>query len=197
MDPFPSTRPTLLVRLRDPRNERAWDEFLRVYEPLVFGLARRRGLQVADAQDLCQDVFRSVAKAIDRYEPGTQGSFRRWLLKIARNVMLNHFSGRRRQPNGTGDSALHRSLESYPDPSSGIESVIDAEFRQRLFQFTVATIRPEFTASTWDAFWRTAVTGDAPDQIARELGLSRGAVYIAKSRVLARLREQIRELEGE
>ena len=62
----PSTRPSLLVRLRDPSDGSAWEEFLEIYAPLLRSLARRKGLQEADAADLTQDVFRAVARAIDR-----------------------------------------------------------------------------------------------------------------------------------
>ena len=73
----PNTRPSLLVRIRDPLDERAWSEFLEIYTPLVYQLARRKGLQDADAADLVQEVFRAVAGSIDRWDPDPKrGSFR-------------------------------------------------------------------------------------------------------------------------
>ena len=103
MDEAPSTRASLLIRLRDPADERAWSEFTEIYGPLVHRLARRRGLQEADAQDLAQEVFRAVARAIERYDPDPdRGSFRGWLSRIARNLIINLLAARRRQPQGTG-----------------------------------------------------------------------------------------------
>src|SRR4051812_14606654 len=114
----PSTRPSLLVRLRDPRDERAWKEFLEIYTPLLHQLARRKGLQDADAADLAQDVFRAVAKAIDRYDPDpARGSFRAWLFRIARNLIVNQMVAQRRHPAGAGGEEVGRLLEGHPAPS--------------------------------------------------------------------------------
>src|SRR4051812_16894706 len=114
MNDFPDTRRSLLVRLRESRDDAAWAEFIAIYDPLVYRLARRRGLQDADARDLCQDVLRAVAGAIERWDPDPErGSFRGWLFRIARNLMLNYLVSQRKHPRGTGDSDWHRMLESH------------------------------------------------------------------------------------
>src|SRR5215471_14152654 len=110
-----TTRPSLLVRLRDPQDERAWGEFVEIYGPLVRRLARQRGLQDADAADLVQEVFRAVAAAIERYDPDpARGSFRGWLSVIARNLIVNLLDAQRRHPRGTGDTAMRQLLEAQP-----------------------------------------------------------------------------------
>jgi RNA polymerase sigma-70 factor (ECF subfamily) len=194
----PATRQSLLVRLRDPQDGQAWAEFVEIYAPLIERLARARGLQQADAADLAQEVFRAVAGAIDRYDPDpTRGSFRGWLCRIARNLMINLLAARRIRPQATGDSNVREMLERVPAPESAETALFDAEFRRRLFHWAAEQIRPEFRESTWNAFWLTAVEGNEPSAAAATIGISVGAVYIAKSRVMARLRAIIDEVEGE
>ena len=107
MDEPPSTRASLLVRLRDPRDERAWSEFVDIYNPLVYRLARRRGLQHADVINLAQEVYRAVASAIDRFDTDpARGAFRSWLSRIARNLTINALAARDRQVRGTGATAV-------------------------------------------------------------------------------------------
>src|SRR5580704_5367201 len=95
VDDSPLTRASLLVQLRDGTNHGAWQEFMKLYGPVVYGFARKRGLQDADAADLMQDVLRSVSSAIGRleYDPN-QGTFRGWLFTITRNKVFSFLSSR-------------------------------------------------------------------------------------------------------
>ena len=191
----PTTRYSLLLRIQDPQNHAAWVEFLAIYEPLVYRLARRRGLQDADARDLCQDVFRAVAGAARRWTPDpARGSFRSWLFRIAQNQLLNALRRQRRHGRASGDSDVARLLEVQPAGGDEDAREIQAEYRRRLFQLAAESIEREFTRSTWQAFWQTAVLSREVARVAAELGISPGAVYIARSRVLARLRERVGEL---
>jgi RNA polymerase sigma-70 factor (ECF subfamily) len=193
----PTTRYSLLLRIADPQNHAAWLEFVAIYEPLVYRLARRKGLQDADAGDLCQEVFRSVAKAARRWQPApARGSFRAWLTTVARNHTLNALRTQRRRKHASGDSALANMLDMQPAEDDDSRA-IDAEYRRRLFHVAAEAIEPQFTRTTWQAFWQTAVLSREVSRVAAELGISPGAVYIAKSRALARLRERVRELAGE
>ena len=198
MTDSPATRQSLLVRLKDPRDGQAWEEFVAIYAPLIERLARARGLQPADAADLAQEVFRAVAGAIDRYDPDpARGSFRGWLFRIARNLIINLMEARRLRPVATGDSDVRELLESVPAPDGAETAFFDAEYRRRLFLWAAEQVRGEFRESTWRAFWRTAVEGEEPASAAAAVGISVGAVYIARSRVMARLRAVIEEVEGD
>src|SRR5438093_2700686 len=109
------TRPSLLVRLRDAQDELAWSQFVEIYAPLIYGFARKHGLQDADAADLTQDVLRAVARSARtlEYDP-RRGTFRGWLFTIVRNELRNLLARRRRPGHGTGDTSALRLLESQP-----------------------------------------------------------------------------------
>jgi RNA polymerase sigma factor (sigma-70 family) len=192
-----ATRPSLLLRLRDPMDERAWGEFVQIYGPLIHRLARRRGLQDADAADLVQEVFRAVAGAIERYDPDpAKGSFRGWLSTIARNLIVNLLNAQRRHPRGTGDSEIQQLLEEQPAPTSEQSVIFDAEYRRRMLDWAAERVRDEFSETVWLAFWKTGVDGQSAEDAARTMGLSVGTVYQYKSRVVARLRREIERVAG-
>lgn len=198
MNPTPDTRASLLLRLRDPQDERAWEEFAAIYTPLIYGLARKRGFQDADASDLVQEVCRSVAAAVDRYDPDPQrGSFRGWLFRIARNLMINFLASQRRNPQGTGGSGTRWQLESHAAPSAEDSALFDEEYRRRIFEWAVEQVRGEFQGPTWQAFWRTAVLNEKPKAVAEGLGMTVGAVYVYKNRVLTRIKRKIEEADPE
>jgi RNA polymerase sigma-70 factor (ECF subfamily) len=193
----PATRQSLLVRLKDPGDSQAWTEFVAIYTPLIDRLARARGLQTADAADLTQEVFRAVAGAIGRYDPDpARGSFRGWLFRIARNLMINLLASRRIRTQASGDSDVRDLLDQVPAPDGAETALFEAEYRRRLFHWAAEQVRGEFRDSTWTAFWLTAVEGKPPADAAAAAGISVGAVYIARSRVMARLRAVIEEVEG-
>ena len=197
MPEIPDTRQSLLVRLRDTADERAWGEFVTIYEPAIYGFARKKGLQDADARDLCQEVLRSVARAIDRWDPDPcKGPFRAWLFRIARNTLINLAASQRRHARGSGESDVQDLLEQQPAGNSADSALFDMEYKRRVFHWAAEEIRGEFAGTTWSAFWQTAVEEGAVRDVAGRLGISTGAVYIARSRVIARLRERIEEFEG-
>src|SRR5216684_2684290 len=183
MDDLPGTRHSLIVKLRNPANSAAWGEFVAIYEPLVYRLARRKGLQNADAQDICQEVFRAVARAVERWEPG-RGSFRGWLSQITRNLLINFLTRGLRQPRGSGSSSMQDLLEAQPANDPSATALFEAEYERQLFRWAAHDIRNEFAPATWQAFWSTAVEGRASSDVAVVLGITVGAVYVARSRVL-------------
>jgi RNA polymerase sigma-70 factor (ECF subfamily) len=195
MAEIPRTRASLLVRLRDPRDEAAWTEFVELYGPVVYGYARKQRLQDADAADLCQDVLHAVARAVGRleYDP-RRGAFRNWLFTVVRRKLWNRRAVEERRAQASGDSATQLLLERVPAPAPE-EAEWEAEWQDRLFAWACREIRREVTEGTWQAFWRTAVDGQPGKQVAADLGLSPTAVYSARSRVLARLKELIQSAQ--
>ncbi len=191
----PTTRRSLVMRLRNLDDEAAWAEFVEIYEPLIYRLARNKGLQDSDARDLCQDVFRAVAAAIERWDPDpAKGRFRAWLFCIARNLALKSLAAKNGRHCGTGRTTVQALLEAQPDGNAEAHAEFTREFRRRAFHWAAEQVRHEFTESTWRAFWLTGVENRPVAVVAEELGISVGAVYIARSRVLARLRERVEKL---
>lgn len=194
VDESPLTRASLLVQLRTGSNHSAWQEFVKLYGPVIYGFARKRGLQDADAADLMQDVMRSVSAAISRLDyDRNQGTFRGWLFTITRNKIFNFLSARRIRPQGTGDSATNRILNSHPDDQDG-SAAWEMDYQRRLASLAMEQIKSEFQEKTWRAFWLTSVEGAAAAEVSKQLKLSPGAIYVAKSRVLARLKEVVETL---
>lgn len=193
MSVAPLTRPSLLLRLRDVQDERAWKEFVEIYTPLVFRYCRGRGLQEADAADVAQEVIQTVARSIGgfTYQPD-RGSFRSWLYTVVRTRLYNFLKRQQRQPRGTGETAVQEFLEAQPSVEQ--DDTWDREFHQRLLDWACQQVRNEFQEATWKAFRLTAVEGRSPKESAATLSMSVGAVYIARSRVTARVREKIQEV---
>src|SRR5262249_13398602 len=176
------TRPSLLLRIRDPKDRLAWGEFVRVYAPLIHAYGRRRGLQDSDAADLTQEVLHRVARASAgfEYDPA-RGAFRGWLLTVTRNELRKLAAGQARPASGAGDTDVLRLLEQQTDASD--EDAWRRDYQWNLFRWAADKVRADFREPTWQAFWRTAVLSNDIDQVARDLGLSPGAVYVARCRV--------------
>lgn len=196
----PTTRPSLLLRVRDPRDEAAWREFVELYGPLIYHFAGKRGLQDADAADLTQIVFHALAGQMRRltYEP-RRGTFRGWLYSVVRNQLLNFVHRQGRGTRGSGDTGVQDLLENLPERAAGPETdeekIWDEEYERRLFRWAADRVRSGFQESSWQAFWQTAVEGRGAKEVARDLGTTVGAVYTAKSRVLDAIKREVQALQ--
>lgn len=196
MTPTPTTRASLLYRLRDPLDHEAWGEFVALYEPVAYRLLRRHGLQDADAREVMQEIFLAVSRSIDRWDPAEdRGSFRGWLRRVARNLMINWLKRRERRVLVTGGSELQAMLERVPADAGAESAEFDREFRRALFRRAAERVRSEVQPATWNAFWETAVVGSSSCEAARKLGMTIGAVRVAKCRILVRLRTTLEKLE--
>ena len=135
-----------------------------------------------------------MANSIDQWEADPQrGTFRGWLTTITRNLVVNFLIKQSRHPRGSGDSDFRRGLESLPAPAGDESALFDMEEHRQIFRWAADRIRPEFREANWQAFWRTAVEGQGAIEVARELGISPGLVYVSRNRVMKRLREKVED----
>jgi RNA polymerase sigma-70 factor (ECF subfamily) len=193
---FPETRDSLVVQLRTPENRAAWEQFVELYRPVIFRLARSRGLQDADAQDLAQKVLIAVATVVGREEPAERIiHFRRWLRRVARNTIINALS---RQPIdlATGGSAVQEMLREHPQPDTAADAAIELEYRRELYRRASVIVQRDVDAETWRAFEITVLGDRGIEEAATLLHKPPGSIYAARSRVMRRLRDAARELEG-
>ena len=190
------TRASLLVRLRDAHDGEAWAQFVEVYSPFVYGYMRRRGLQDADAADATQEVLRTVCRSVGGFDHNRRpGSFRKWLGAVARSRFADFVAKRSNQISASGDTVAMETLNQQP-ASNGDEELLEREYQKCLFQWATDKIRGEFQDSTWQAFWQTYVEGKSCSEVAQCLQVTTQAVYLARGRVLTRLREKARQVEG-
>jgi RNA polymerase sigma-70 factor (ECF subfamily) len=175
----------------------AWADFIDIYAPLIHGYAMTRGLQDADAADITQEVLHAVANHAGRfdYDPA-RGSFRGWLFRITLNKLRDLVSRRKAHAVGSGDTRMLEVLSNAP-ATEGDEETWNQHHAWRLFLWAAEKARVDFRENTWQAFWRTEVEQQPVEQVARDLQLSPGAIHVARCRVIARVKELLRNVEPE
>lgn len=184
------TRSTLLQRLRNRSDEQAWRTFDDLYRGMLVGYARARGLGQADADDVAQQCAQAVLEQISEYQHA--GSFKNWLRAIAEHKVVDTFRrrNRERQP-GTG------ALTGCPDDSPGVEEVWERHWAVAHLRYCAGAVRFEVAPATFEAFVGYALEGRDAVAVASALGMTTNQVYVAKHRVLDRIRAMMLELTGE
>ena len=185
---------SLLERLKLNHSE-AWRRVVYLFGPLVYQWCRRFGLQAADATDVGQEVFRTVALRIGQFRRDRPAdTFRGWLWTITRSRIVDHWRRQQKEPQAPGGSTARMRLAQLPAAEPGEPPTSEPHPQNSLYHRGLQLIRSEFAERTWKAFWRVAVDGCPPAEVANEMGLSVNSVYLAKSRVLRRLREELGDL---
>ena len=189
-EPPGSTSTSLLEKARGGESH-AWERIVRLYFPLVYGWCARKGFRPEDCLDIAQEVFVAVSLHMHRFEKNDNGgSFRGWLRTITENKLTDERRRRGRRSDPVGGSQARKLLAEFPDLLDS-ESPNRTEADDKLIVLRAATeiVCNEFETRTWDAFWRVAAESLPVELVAEELGMTNNAVYLAKSRVLRRLRE--------
>ena len=180
-----STPESLLDRLRSPADTEAWLRFVRLYTPFLYHWAKQHGLQESDAADLVQEVFAQLLKVFPEFQYDPKRSFRAWLAVVVGNKWRE--LNRKRRP----QTVPIDHLATEPVPTDDFD---DREYRAHIAGRALHLIKAEFAPQTWRAFWAVVVDGQSAQQVASELGVSANAVYLARGRVLRRVREELKGL---
>jgi len=195
---LPDTRYSLLLRLVDAADVDAWNEFAAIYDAAVFRYARRRGLQDADAREVVQQVLVAVHQAAAGWEQAArQRSFRAWLFETAHRQCLHAFRMQKRFDRARGGSTDFQQIHATAAPAelmddNGVNASVDQ--RDWALSWAVSKVEHEVEPSTWKAFWLTAVESIPAETVAELLKITIGNVYVAKCRVLARIRDRARAI---
>ncbi|MFM8285995.1 MAG: RNA polymerase sigma factor [Planctomycetaceae bacterium] len=189
----PETRDSLIRRLQDGGDNAAWDEFASIYRPIIVRIALRKHLPFEDAEDLAQQVLLLVLKNIGKWKTDpARARFRTWLQTVVRNATVNALT-RRPKDQACGGTASLRHLDQSAVKSES--HWFDLEWQRETLRWAAQQVRVEFEATTWTAFWDTAIEELPTQQVAERIGKSVGAVYIARSRVMQRIKQRIADLD--
>lgn len=188
-----STSRSLIERVQ-AGDQAAWEILVDLYGPLVYRWCRLWNLPDQETADVFQDIFQAVSSHITSFRKIKPGdTFRGWLRVISANKVRDHFRKSGREPGGMGGTDAQRRLAHVPALPVREDASSDGGEDRILVGRLLDLIRAEFEDRTWQAFWATAVEGRTPRDVAIDLNMTPGAVRVAKSRVLHRLREELGE----
>jgi RNA polymerase sigma-70 factor (ECF subfamily) len=184
------TRQSLLLRAQTGE-EHAWKDLTALYRPLIIGWLNRQGVPARDLDDLTQDILVSVVQHLPTFEhSGRRGAFRSWLRTIVCSRTTDYWRAADQATQGSGGSGATAALQQLADPDSDLNRRWDEEHDRYVLDCLLDLVQEEFEPTTLQAFRRLALDGVSGAEAARELGLSVAAVYVAKSRVLQRIRQE-------
>lgn len=191
----PETRPSLILRLKGERNELAWTEFVSTYESFLRQLATRQGVAERDVADVTQQLLAAIARSVEGWQnDGNPASFRRWLHRVARNVVIKFLARERRHVHGRGGTDFCEVLQQVPQQPDKDQLLA---YEHELVVWAARQVHDEFQETSWKAFWETLVAGRTVAEVARELGVTRGSIYMSRSRIMVRIRARIREVDDD
>jgi RNA polymerase sigma-70 factor (ECF subfamily) len=182
---------SLLDQLQHSPDDQAWNRLVGLYAPLLMRWLKRYEVQNSDAEDLIQDVLLVVSRDLKGFDhAGHPGAFRSWLRTILVNRLRNFWRNRNQGPQAFGRSDIDQRLAELEDPASQLSQLWNKQHDRHVVLRLLALVEPHFEANTWKAFCRVALEGKRADVVAKELGISLNSVFISKSRILSRLRQE-------
>ena len=185
----PPTRSSLILHLQNARNDAAWREFVMVYESFLVRLITRRGVPTAHVSDVANQVLSAIARSIDQWKDDQQdASFRRWLSRVARNVVMRYMSNERRHVSAIGGTDAFESLAQIAEP---YDDAIARQYEHELIIWAAEQVKGEFIETSWKAFWMTMIEGLTVAEVAETLAVSPGSIYMSRGRILKRIRDKV------
>ncbi len=195
------TRRSLLGRLKNVEDQDSWEDFFNTYRRLVYGVAIKAGLTDAEAQDVVQETFITVSKKMQgfQYDPAI-GSFKSWLRHTTQWRISDQFKKRRKdRPGGAMHLTMPDStatIERIPDPAgSKLEEIWEAEWEKKMFDAALEKVRPQVRANQYQLFDLYVLKQWPVQKVAQALSVSVGRVYLAKHRISALLKKELKELK--
>ena len=180
------TSPSLLDRLKSSPEDTDWEQLVSVYTPVIHGWLRRYSASAQDVDDVVQEVMSVVIRKLPLFERARLGSFRAWLRTITVNCLRESWRSKKFRPSTGSD--FEQVLDFLGDPGSELSRIWDAEYDERVLQSLLGQVQSQMTDSTWEMFRRVAVEGESSESVAADLGVTVNALYIARSRVMTKLR---------
>lgn len=192
----PATRASLILRLPDAGDMVAWETFVQLYSPALFRIARRHGLQAADAENLVQEVLLSVSRSISRWlVREDRGSFRAWLRTIAKHEAIDLLTRRSTRPLAVEMASIDSQNGATLASRDELASKMELEYQREVFQWAATQARDQVSETTWRAFALTHLEGQSIDAVAQQLGVRPGVVYLSRSRVMHRIKTWVAQWE--
>jgi RNA polymerase sigma-70 factor (ECF subfamily) len=191
---MPDTRDSLIVQVQNPANREAWEQFTAIYRPVIYRLARTRGMQDADADDLAQQVLLAVARAIPDWQSNKQQSrFRHWLHRITKNAILNALTRTPKDP-AVGGSGFMNLIHGVSKPDN-IELQLELGYRRQVYRLAAEIVRDAVQEQTWRIFVMTIIEGQSTESVARQMSTTIGNVHAIRSRVMRRLQIAVKDIQ--
>lgn len=188
------------MRVREPQDRLAWEEFVNRYAPKIFNWCRRYQLQESDAADVTQEVLVKLVRAMQdfQYDPA-RGSFRGWLKTVTANAVRDLVGSWKKVGRGSGDTAVGQVLATIEDEQAieALSTEIETCHQQELLAEAERLVQPRVQSHTWQAYQLTAVEQRTAADVAQRLDMPISEVYVAKSRVLKMLRDAVQQISDE
>ena len=180
-----------VIRRAAGRDSNAWSELIAAYEPWIIRNCINSGLKRQDADDIVQEVFRTLVTSIMQFEADSNGSFRGWLLRITRSRIVDHIRKTANRPRATGGTDAFVEISAVPDFIDDSTSLAALAFQLSEFEAVIQQLQDSFSDQTWKAFWLLAVDGWTSTEVGKELGMTAKAARLAKLRVMRRLKQEL------